>query len=91
MLEVDVDNLEAQLPVLLDELLTGGGALVVREAFPPADIAEARRLITHYSSTEATRSPTSTAPTRTRSICSDGCGTCSTRARSSNGWSSTPW
>ena len=52
MLEVDVDNLEAQLPVLLDELLTGGGALVVRDAFPPADIAEARRLITLYSSTE---------------------------------------
>ena len=52
MLEVDVDNLEAQLPVLLDEMLTGGGALVIRQAFEPADIAEARRLIMHHSSTQ---------------------------------------
>jgi ectoine hydroxylase-related dioxygenase (phytanoyl-CoA dioxygenase family) len=52
MLEVDADHLEAQLPVLLDELLTGGGAVALRQAFPPAEIAEARRLITHYSSTE---------------------------------------
>ena len=49
MLEVDVDHLEAQLPVLLDELLTGGGAVAIRQAFAPEEIAEARRLITHYS------------------------------------------
>jgi ectoine hydroxylase-related dioxygenase (phytanoyl-CoA dioxygenase family) len=52
MLEVDVENLDTQLPLLLDELLTGGGALVIRAAFPPAEIAEARALIMHYSSTE---------------------------------------
>jgi ectoine hydroxylase-related dioxygenase (phytanoyl-CoA dioxygenase family) len=53
MLEVDVRNLDAQLPLLLDELLTGGGALVIRSAFPPEEIAEARALIMHYSATEA--------------------------------------
>jgi ectoine hydroxylase-related dioxygenase (phytanoyl-CoA dioxygenase family) len=52
MLEVDVDHVETQLPVLLDELLTGGGAVAIRRAFPPGDIAEARGLIMHYSSTE---------------------------------------
>jgi ectoine hydroxylase-related dioxygenase (phytanoyl-CoA dioxygenase family) len=53
MLEVDLTDLEAQLPVLLDELLTGGGALAIRGAFPPHEIAEARALIMHYSSTES--------------------------------------
>jgi ectoine hydroxylase-related dioxygenase (phytanoyl-CoA dioxygenase family) len=53
MLDVDVDQLEAQLPAILDELLTGGGAVAIRQLFPPEEIAEARRLITHYSSTEA--------------------------------------
>ncbi len=52
MLEVDVANLETQLPVLLEELLTGGGAVAIRQAFPPEELAEARRLIVHYSSTE---------------------------------------
>jgi ectoine hydroxylase-related dioxygenase (phytanoyl-CoA dioxygenase family) len=52
MLEVDLTELDAQLPVLLDELLTGGGALAIRGAFPPHEIAEARALIMHYSSTE---------------------------------------
>ena len=52
MLDVDVDQLESQLPAILDELLTGGGAVAIRQLFPPEEIAEARRLITHYSSTE---------------------------------------
>jgi ectoine hydroxylase-related dioxygenase (phytanoyl-CoA dioxygenase family) len=52
MLDVDVAHLDAQLPLLLDELLAGGGALVIRGAFPPEEIAEARSLIMHYSSTE---------------------------------------
>jgi ectoine hydroxylase-related dioxygenase (phytanoyl-CoA dioxygenase family) len=52
MLEVDLDRLDAQLPELLDELLTGGGAVAIRQAFPPEEIAEARRLIMHYSSTQ---------------------------------------
>jgi ectoine hydroxylase-related dioxygenase (phytanoyl-CoA dioxygenase family) len=52
MLEVDVDHLDAQLPVLLDELLTGGGSVVIRQAFTPDDIGEARRLIMDYSSTD---------------------------------------
>jgi hypothetical protein len=48
MLDVDVDQLESQLPAILDELLTGGGAVAIRRLFPPEEIAEARRLITHY-------------------------------------------
>jgi ectoine hydroxylase-related dioxygenase (phytanoyl-CoA dioxygenase family) len=52
MLAVDVDDLEQQLPALLEELLHGGGALVVRQAFPPDEIAEARRLIHHLSTTQ---------------------------------------
>jgi len=52
LLEVDVDNLDAQLPAVIEELLSGQGAVAIRQAFPAADIAEARRLIMHYSSTE---------------------------------------
>jgi ectoine hydroxylase-related dioxygenase (phytanoyl-CoA dioxygenase family) len=52
MLEVASEDLDAQLPILLDELLSGGGALVIRGAFPPEEIAEARALVMHYSSTE---------------------------------------
>jgi ectoine hydroxylase-related dioxygenase (phytanoyl-CoA dioxygenase family) len=55
MLEVDVDHLDAQLPVLLDELLAGGGAVAIRQAFSPDDIGEARRLIMEYSSTDQER------------------------------------
>ncbi len=52
MRPVDVDQLEEQLPELVTELLTGSGAVVLRQAFPPADVAEARALIMGYSSTE---------------------------------------
>jgi len=45
MIEVEPDNLEEQLPVLLDELLVGGGAIVLRGAFDAAEVAEARELI----------------------------------------------
>lgn len=55
MLEVDVDNLDAQMPDLLAELLTGAGAIVIRNAFPADEIAEARRLIHHYSDTEVSK------------------------------------
>jgi len=53
MLEVDVDNLESQLPDLIAELLTGVGAIVIRQAFPADEVAEAHDLVMHYSSTEA--------------------------------------
>lgn len=52
LLEVDVHNLDEQMPDLLAELLTGAGAIVIRQAFPADEIAEARRLIHHYSDTE---------------------------------------
>jgi ectoine hydroxylase-related dioxygenase (phytanoyl-CoA dioxygenase family) len=52
MLCVDVENLENQLPVLLEELLTGGAAVLIENAFAPEEIAEARDLIMRYSSTE---------------------------------------
>lgn len=52
MLEVDIANLDTQMPELLAELLTGSGAIVIRGAFPADEIAEARRLIHHYSDTE---------------------------------------
>ena len=52
LLEVDVHNLDEQMPDLLAELLTGAGAIVIRQAFPADEIAEARRLIHHYSTTE---------------------------------------
>ena len=52
LLEVDVHDLDAQMPDLLDELLSGAGAIVIRQAFPADEIAEARRLIHHYSEVE---------------------------------------
>ncbi len=55
MLEVDVDRLDEQMPELMDELLTGAGAIVIRGAFPPAEIAEARRILHHLSDTEAAK------------------------------------
>lgn len=52
MVEVDVNRLDDQLPELLDELLTGAGAIVIRNAFDPAAIDDARTRITELSSTE---------------------------------------
>ena len=52
MLEIDVDNLDQQMPELLDELLTGSGAIVLRQAFPADRVAEARALIHHYTAEE---------------------------------------
>ena len=53
MLEVDLDQLDDQLSDLLDELLTGSGAVVIRRALTPRQTAEARRIIMHLSSTES--------------------------------------
>ena len=55
MLEVDVDDLDEQMPELIAELLTGAGAIALRQAFPADEIDEARRLIHHYSDTEGTK------------------------------------
>jgi|DEB0MinimDraft_10_1074344.scaffolds.fasta_scaffold00001_74 ectoine hydroxylase-related dioxygenase (phytanoyl-CoA dioxygenase family) len=52
MLDVDLDHLDEQLPDLLNELLTGSGAIRIRQAFSGEDIAEARRLIHHFSDVE---------------------------------------
>ena len=91
MLEVDVDHLDAQLPVLLEELLTGGGAVAIRQAFTPDDIDEARRLIVHYSSTDEEKITHFHGAHEDQVHLQRGCGTSSTRARSSSGWCSTRW
>jgi len=52
LLEVDLANLDAQMPALIEELLRGAGVIVIRQAFSAEDIAEARELIMHYSTVE---------------------------------------
>ena len=52
ILEVNLDDLDTQLPQLLDELLTGSGAVIIRQALSPDQVAEARRLVMMYSETE---------------------------------------
>ena len=52
MFEVDVDNLDDQLEGIIDELLTGGGAIVIRQAFTAEQIAQARQLIMEFSKDE---------------------------------------
>ena len=52
MLEVDTANLDTQLPDLLDELLTGAGAIVIRQAFDADVVAEARARIHDYTASE---------------------------------------
>ena len=52
MLEIDAENLDEQMPELLEELLTGSGAIVLRQAFSADRIAEARALIHHYTAEE---------------------------------------
>lgn len=52
MMEIDAENLDAQLPDLLEELLTGTGAIILRQAFDADVVAEARALIHHYTAEE---------------------------------------
>jgi ectoine hydroxylase-related dioxygenase (phytanoyl-CoA dioxygenase family) len=52
MFEVDVANLNTQMPELLEELLTGAGAIVLKQAFDADVIAEARALVHHYTAAE---------------------------------------
>ena len=53
MMEIDAENLDAQLPELLEELLTGRGAIILRQAFDADVVAEARGLIHHYTAEES--------------------------------------
>jgi len=48
--EVDVDRLDEDLDSIVEELLTGSGAVVIRQGFDAATIAEARALIMEHSS-----------------------------------------
>jgi len=52
MFEVDTERLDDQLEEIIDELLTGAGAVVIRQAFSPVQISEARELIMAYSADE---------------------------------------
>ena len=49
MFEVDVERLDQQIDAIIDELLTGPGAVVIRGAFSDQDVAEARELIMRFS------------------------------------------
>ena len=55
LLAVELDRLDEQLPDILEELLTGSGAVVIRQALTPDQTAEARRLVLQYSESEADR------------------------------------
>ncbi len=45
MFEVNCQELDNQLEDIIDELLTGAGAVVIRQAFDPAAVANAREII----------------------------------------------
>ena len=52
MLAVDVANLDAQLPDIIEEFISGPGAVIIKDAFTPDQVADARRLIMEYSAEE---------------------------------------
>jgi ectoine hydroxylase-related dioxygenase (phytanoyl-CoA dioxygenase family) len=52
MFEVDVTKLDEQMEHIIDELLTGPGAVVIRNAFDDGAVQEARDLIMEYSRDE---------------------------------------
>ena len=52
MFEVDVDALDEQMESIIDELLCGPGAVVIRGAFSPEEVTTARDLIMKYSADE---------------------------------------
>ncbi len=49
MFEVDVTKLDEQMEQIIDELLTGAGAVVIRHAFDAEAVQDARELIMGYS------------------------------------------
>ena len=49
MFEVDVSSLDEQMEQIIDELLVGAGAVVIRGAFDEAAVSAARDLIMEYS------------------------------------------
>jgi len=53
MLEVKPEAIDDQLSSIIDELLTGEGAVIIRSAFDADLVAQARRLIHEYSADEA--------------------------------------
>ncbi len=52
MLTVDVTNLDQQLPEIIEEFISGSGAVIIANAFTAEQVAEARRLIMEYSADE---------------------------------------
>jgi ectoine hydroxylase-related dioxygenase (phytanoyl-CoA dioxygenase family) len=52
MIRVRTEEVEAALPDLVAELLTGAGAIFIEQAFSPEQVAEANRLIVHYSTVD---------------------------------------
>lgn len=49
MYEVDVDTIDEHIEEIIDEMLTGAGAVAIRGAFSEGQVAEARELIMEYS------------------------------------------
>ncbi len=49
MLDITRHDIDHRIDDLLDEFLTGSGVMVLRQAFSPAEVVEARRLIMEYS------------------------------------------
>lgn len=49
MYEVDVNTIDDHIEEIIDEMLTGGGAVAIRGAFTEGEVSEARELIMQYS------------------------------------------
>ncbi len=52
MFEVDVTRLDEQMPDIIEEFISGAGAVVIRGAFSADEVAAARALIMEYSADE---------------------------------------
>lgn len=49
MFDVDVTTIDSQMEAIIDELLTGAGAVVIRNAYDEGTVREARELIMEFS------------------------------------------
>jgi hypothetical protein len=52
MTRVRPEHVAPALPELVDELLTGSGAIFIEQAFSAEDVAEANRIIIHHSTVD---------------------------------------
>ncbi|MGI9624433.1 MAG: phytanoyl-CoA dioxygenase family protein [Acidimicrobiales bacterium] len=52
MLEIDSGHLAEQLPAIIEELITGSGAVILKGAFDQSLVDDARALVHHYTASE---------------------------------------